>query len=326
MPTNWEQVARQAARDAGFDEDVFAAQIRAESGFNPHARSGAGAQGIAQIMPATAKGWGVDPNDPRASLNAAARAMAKYTNSYGGNVRKALAAYNAGPGAVAKYGGVPPYAETQNYIKKIMGSAGSGTSSVAPQADYSPPASSGEAQAAAFVMKNSPLYDSVMSKYAGEDTVTSAAKQVDPGFSGPSSPNAQGVIRSAMSQVGRAADEAMQYIKAAGGTGSEPWCGDFVVWAFKKNGLKPPPARSVPNLLAWARQNGKLTKNPAAGNLVMFDWNGDGVPDHVGISRGMKNGRLNTVEGNPSGARSGSQVAAKTRDTGTILGYVNPYG
>lgn len=112
--------ARRYAQREGIDPDIFEAQIGQESGFNPNARSPAGATGIAQIMPATARGWGVNPNDPDASLRAAAKAMRKYLDSYKGDWRKALAAYNAGPGAVAKYGGVPPYAETQNYVKKIL--------------------------------------------------------------------------------------------------------------------------------------------------------------------------------------------------------------
>lgn len=115
MP-NYEQLARNAARAAGIPENLFVSQIRAESGFNPNAQSPAGAQGIAQIMPATAAGWGVNPMDPKAALNAAARAMAKYVNSYG-SYRDALVAYNAGPGRVGK----PLYDETRNYINKIMG-------------------------------------------------------------------------------------------------------------------------------------------------------------------------------------------------------------
>lgn len=131
--------AYQAAQRAGHpDPAMFVRQIHAESGFRPNAKSPAGATGIAQIMPATAKGWGVNPNDPKASLDAAARAMAKYIKSYKGDYAKALAAYNAGVGNVAKYGGVPPFAETQNYIKKIL----NGKSGQAPAGSYSAPATS----------------------------------------------------------------------------------------------------------------------------------------------------------------------------------------
>jgi hypothetical protein len=113
-------VARHAAVSAGLDPDIFERQIHAESGFDPHAHSPAGARGIAQITPATARSWGVDTSDPVASLQVAAQQMAKYVKKYG-NYSLALAAYNAGPGAVERYGGVPPYAETQHYIAKILG-------------------------------------------------------------------------------------------------------------------------------------------------------------------------------------------------------------
>lgn len=119
--TDWRQVAYQSAVRAGHpDPGMFVRQMLAESGLRPGLTSSAGAQGIAQIMPATAQSWGVNPHDPVASLNAAAKAMTKYLRSYNGNAAMALAAYNAGPGAVQKYNGVPPYAETRSYIKKIL--------------------------------------------------------------------------------------------------------------------------------------------------------------------------------------------------------------
>ena len=120
--TDWRKVAAASAVNAGIkDPDIFVRQIGAESNFNPKAGSSAGAQGIAQIMPATAKSWKVDPWNPKAALDAAANNMARYLKSYKGDWSKALAAYNAGPGAVAKYGGVPPFKETKGYIAKILG-------------------------------------------------------------------------------------------------------------------------------------------------------------------------------------------------------------
>src|SRR5262245_11068678 len=118
MP-NYRAEARRAAQRHGLDPSIFERQIQQESGFNPGARSPAGAQGIAQIMPATARGWGVNPADPIASLDAAAKNMAGYVRRYG-SYRNALVAYNAGPGRV---GGALP-AETQNYIKVILGGRG----------------------------------------------------------------------------------------------------------------------------------------------------------------------------------------------------------
>jgi soluble lytic murein transglycosylase-like protein len=115
--------ARAAAQRAGIDPNVFTAQIQQESGFNPSARSNAGAIGVAQFMPETAKGVGLDPTDPYASLDAAAKEDAKRLQQYQGDWGKTLASYNAGAGAVETYGGIPPYAETQNYVKTIMGNA-----------------------------------------------------------------------------------------------------------------------------------------------------------------------------------------------------------
>ena len=109
--------ARKAAEAHGLRPEIFLAQIQQESGFNPHARSPAGALGIAQIMPATAKGWGVNPLNPRAALNAAARNMAKYVDQFG-NYEDALRAYNAGPGNVKASHG---FSETNNYVKTILG-------------------------------------------------------------------------------------------------------------------------------------------------------------------------------------------------------------
>lgn len=113
--------AAAAATRYGIDPGVFTRQIQQESGFNPSITSPAGAVGIAQFMPATAAGMGVDPTDPLASLDAAARLMAQYLKQFNGSYALALAAYNAGPGAVQQYGGVPPYAETQQYVKTILG-------------------------------------------------------------------------------------------------------------------------------------------------------------------------------------------------------------
>jgi len=112
--------ARAAALQAGIDPDIFVRQIQQESGFNPTAKSGAGALGIAQFMPGTAAGLGIDPTDPYAALDAAARMDAQNLKQYGGDWSRTLAAYNAGPGAVEKYGGVPPFEETQRYVSNIL--------------------------------------------------------------------------------------------------------------------------------------------------------------------------------------------------------------
>lgn len=111
--------AQGAARRNGIDPALYVNQIDEESGFNPKAGSPAGAQGVAQIVPKFHPG--VDTSNPFQSLDYAAALMAGYLKQYGGDYPTALAAYNAGPGAVAKYGGPPPFEETQRYIKDIMG-------------------------------------------------------------------------------------------------------------------------------------------------------------------------------------------------------------
>jgi hypothetical protein len=109
-----------AAAATGVPVGLLIAQGRQESGFQTDVVSPSGAIGIAQFMPATAAGLGVNPRDPQSSIYGQARLMASYLAQYAGDVAKALAAYNAGPGAVQRYGGVPPYAETQTYVSTIL--------------------------------------------------------------------------------------------------------------------------------------------------------------------------------------------------------------
>jgi len=110
-----------AAQKYGIDPALLKGLIKQESGFNPNAGSSAGAQGLTQLMPGTARSLGcTNPLDPAQSIDAGARYLRQQLDTFGGDVRKALAAYNAGPGAVQRYGGVPPYAETQNYVQKVM--------------------------------------------------------------------------------------------------------------------------------------------------------------------------------------------------------------
>lgn len=114
------EYARKVAVQYGVDPELFVRQINQESGFR-NLTSKAGARGVAQFMPGTAKMYGVNVDDPYSSLDGAARHMRDLLKKYNGDYRLALAAYNAGSGAVDKYGGVPPFPETQNYVRTIYG-------------------------------------------------------------------------------------------------------------------------------------------------------------------------------------------------------------
>ncbi len=121
-PSQYDDLIKQAADEAGVPPALVKAVAKAESGFDPRSTSPVGAQGLMQLMPGTASGLGVtDPYDPLQSLRGGAKYLRQQLDRFGGDYSKAIAAYNAGPGAVQKYGGIPPYAETQAYVPRVMG-------------------------------------------------------------------------------------------------------------------------------------------------------------------------------------------------------------
>lgn len=119
-PQSMDSIFAEASEKYGVPLALLKAVAKAESGFNASAVSPAGAMGVMQLMPSTASSLGVtDPFDARSNIMGGAKLLSQNLKRYNGNIDLALAAYNAGSGNVAKYGGVPPFAETQNYIKKI---------------------------------------------------------------------------------------------------------------------------------------------------------------------------------------------------------------
>ena len=125
MAADVSALLQQAAAKYGISPALLTAIAQQESGLNPNAVSAEGAQGVMQLMPATAASLGVsNPFDPAQNIDAAARYFSQLLTQYQGNTALALAAYNAGPGNVAKYGGIPPFTETQNYVNSVLAAAG----------------------------------------------------------------------------------------------------------------------------------------------------------------------------------------------------------
>ena len=119
-PMSTEKMIERAARKYGVESELVKAVATAESNLNQQAMSQVGAIGVMQLMPETAESLGVDPYDEKENIEGGAHYIRQMLDKFNGNVKYAVAAYNAGPGAVQKYGGIPPYSETQNYVGRVL--------------------------------------------------------------------------------------------------------------------------------------------------------------------------------------------------------------
>lgn len=177
-PSSLEKYFQEAADTYGVPIALIKAVAKAESNFNTQSISSAGAQGVMQLMPETARGLGVkDPFDARENILGGTKYLAKMLTKYNGSVKLSLAAYNAGSGNVAKYGGVPPFKETQNYIQKIFGYLGMDTTKSTSQSetDKKSETTSQNAQSSNLSSEDiQKLADAILSGISSEKSKTSA--------------------------------------------------------------------------------------------------------------------------------------------------------
>lgn len=125
--SSFESLIQKASQKYGVDADLVKAVIQNESAYDPAAVSSAGAMGLMQLMPATAENLGVEnPMDPAENIEGGVKLLRELLTQFGGNLTNTVAAYNAGAGAVMQYGGVPPYQETQTYVKRVLSTYGKG--------------------------------------------------------------------------------------------------------------------------------------------------------------------------------------------------------
>lgn len=190
LSEDMDSIFEDAARTYGLSSKLLKAVAKAESNFNPNAVSKAGAVGVMQLMPGTAKSLGVtDSYDARQNIMGGAKYLKQNLDKFG-DVSLALAAYNAGPNSVKKYGGIPPYKETQNYVKKIMGyldgdaiqankTVTTGTSKSTYAGNFGNGQSSKKSSSASYASSLSSIYASALSSLSGNSSFSGSLSSLN---------------------------------------------------------------------------------------------------------------------------------------------------
>jgi hypothetical protein len=326
-----------AAARHGVDPHLLRGLIRAESNFDPNARSPAGAIGLCQLMPGTAAGLGVDPTDPRQNLDGGAKLLAYLLRKYDADVRLALAAYNAGEGNVDEHGGVPPFEETQEYIPRVLGYAreyrekAPGTAASAREPEAAPArgrepvrnrhGTPSDLRSGAVVRARASAMRSGAHAVVEADGLTARKAQV---------PVGERMVAIAAREIGErevTEDESPRiafYRRATDGSmPSQPWCAYFVSWVARRAGHplgdEGQGYGGVAQVWAWASGQGTAELpgggyTPRPGDLILFGGNND----HIGIvEKVLSDGRIQTLEGNYS-----DQVARVLRAPSEASGFV----
>lgn len=310
----------EAAQTYEIPEQLLKAIAKAESNFDPHATSPKGAQGVMQLMPATSKSLGIeDPYDPRSNIMGGAKHLKEYLDRYEGDVELSLAAYNAGPGNVKKYGGIPPFKETQNYIKKITDYVGGNLNHLMSNRagqNRSPvtsvPGRLGDRQAekmnALYLIEMLKLRLQ-MSAYGGQDPLSLGqggdlfssfiSSQTSPGIfadrieavqdpeknkyissEGAANTNFKAVIAEAEKHLGS------PYVWGGASPATSFDCSGFITWIFNRSGVHPMSRTTAQGIY---NQSKKITPDEVRpGDLIFFKgtYNSEGPVSHIGMITG----------------------------------------
>jgi uncharacterized protein (TIGR02594 family) len=321
-PTKFAAEIDRAAARHRIDPNLLRGLIRQESGFNPRARSPAGAIGLCQLMPATARSLGVDdPTDPQQNVMGGARYLRQQLDAFDGDERLALAAYNAGPGAVSRAGGIPQNGETPEYVRKVL--------AYAREYDRQAPGAS-EPRAGAAVASSPPGPARSGAVPGARGPARSGGQPLADGAAEPASSLGDRMVAIASKEIGvreqspNASPRIAQYAKAVrGGAPGQPWCANFVSWVARRAGHPIGDHHEgfagVSAVWMWGARHGDAELatsgyRPRPGDLIVFKPYGS----HIGlVERVLPDGRIRTIEGNHS-----DRVDAVVRAPGEVFGYV----